>query len=244
MKDPQGLIMCARYALPPNHLQYCGPLKSEEIREYLKESVSDENLSEIISQFETLYPYLTYIAHENGITNPFDSRVVEAYWIGNNLLKHLSQRSLYNHFADSLSLKERLTGKELGWLIGKIPKGALAHHTFHVLNVFTRTGHHMIKHTIETMDDCRIGWGILKSIENNYAQLFTSRLTLCDNKLTLGKSRLKKLNIPLWMNILKSDIGSIYSYHWNTLCEQIRFDQKQTLEAVTHLAIKLANLTL
>ena len=244
MTDANGLITCARYALPPNHLQYCGPLKSEEIHAYLKESVSDENLSQIISQFETLYPYLTYIARGNGIADPFDSRVVEAYWIGNNLLTALSQKSLYTHFAESLSLKKRLTNKELEWLIGKIPQGALAHHTFHVLNVFTRTGHHSVKHTIDTMDSCRIGWGTLKSIQNNSVVLSTKPLILEKNKLMLGKEREKRIAIPTGISPSTKDIGSSYTYHWDTMCDQITKVQENNLIAVTSSAIRLANLTL
>lgn len=239
-----GLITCARYAFPPNHLQYCGPLKAAEIKAYLKESASDKKLAEIIAQFETLHPYLTYIAHENGIADPFDARVVEAYWVGNNLLSSLSQKSLYNHFADSLSLKKRLTNKELEWLIGKIPKGALAHHTFHVLNVFTRTGHHSVKHTIETMDSCRIGWGALKSIHNNSVVLSTKPLILEKNKLTLGKEREKTIAIPSGISPSVKDIGSIYTYHWDTICDQITQVQENNLIAVTNSAIRLANLTI
>ena len=244
MTDSHGLITCARYALPPNRLEYCGPLKSQEIQAYVRESASDENLSLIISQFETLYPYLTYIARGNGIADPFDQRVVEAYWIGNDLLKKLTQKSLYAHFADSLSLKKRLTSKELEWLIGKIPQGALAHHTFHVLNVFTRTGHHSVKHTIETMDACRIGWGTLTSVDKNAVVLSTKPLILEKNKLTLGKEREKRIAITTGIFLSVKDIGSIYTYHWDTICDQITKVQENNLIAVTSSAIRLANLTI
>ncbi|PJE61973.1 hypothetical protein COU87_01750 [Candidatus Roizmanbacteria bacterium CG10_big_fil_rev_8_21_14_0_10_39_12] len=244
MTDPIGLITCARYALPPNHLQYCGPPKSEEIGAYLQESASDEKLSEMLSQFETLYPYLTYIARGNGITDPYDPRVVEAYWIGNSLLKKLSQKSLYTHFSESLSLKKRLTNKELEWLIGKIPKGALAHHTFHVLNVITRTGHHSIQHTIETMDSCRIGWGALQKIAMGKVQLLTSELIYSNGKLILSKPILKQFDISHGMVIKSDDIGSTYTYHWGTLCAQITSSQLDNLTKVTNSAIRLANLTI
>jgi len=244
MTDSHGLITCARYALPPNHLQYCGPLKTTEIQAYLRESVSDENLSKIISQFETLYPYLTYIAHEHGIADPFDPRVVEAYWIGNDLLSKLSQKSLYDHFADSLSLKKRLTSKELEWLMGKIPQGALAHHTFHVLNVFTRTGHHSVKHTIETMDSCRIGWGALVSIKGSEAVLSTKQLILLNGKLAMSHEKKKKISIVSGITLSEKDIGSVFTYHWDTICDKITNIQEKNLISVTNSAIGLANLTL
>ena len=239
-----GLITCARYAFPPNHLEYCGPLKSSEIQSYLKESASDQKLSELISQFETLYPYLTFIAHENGIADPYDMRVVEAYWVGNTLLKKLSQKSLYQHFSDNLSLKKRLTPKELELLIGKIPKGALAHHTFHVLNIFTRTGHHSVQHTIETMNACRIGWGILKNVNTTSVKLLSSNLILQNGKLALDNPHTQTIDIPKWMHISPTDIGLTYTYHWNNLCDTINEVQKKSLESVTYSAIKLANMTL
>jgi len=158
-------------------------------------------------------------------------------------LTALSQKSLYTHFAESLSLKKRLTNKELEWLIGKIPQGALAHHTFHVLNVFTRTGHHSVKHTIDTMDSCRIGWGTLIKLNKESLMLDSQQLIIKKGKLALKKT-MKKICFSNELIISTKDIGSIYTYHWDKLCDQISPSQVINLRNVTDSAIRLANLTL
>ena len=38
------------------------------------------------AQFEGAWPYLQLIAASNGIAEPLDPRVVEAYWTGNRLV--------------------------------------------------------------------------------------------------------------------------------------------------------------
>ena len=78
-----GVLTCAHYAFPPNSLHYCGPHQSTTIKEYLQAQIAEPRLSTLLSQFETLYPYLQCIAEANNIKDPFDIRVVEAYWLGN-----------------------------------------------------------------------------------------------------------------------------------------------------------------
>lgn len=240
----KGVQLCAQYSLPPNLLSYCGPLKSKEIKSYLNENAVDLKLSEILSEFETVYPYLTYIAHENNIADPFNTRVVEAYWIGNSLLKSISPKSLYNHFLENIKLKRKISKKDLVDIIGKIPKGAIAHHTFHVLNIFTRTGHHSIKHTIETMDLCRIGWGKLVNIFNDFVELDARALEIKGNVLGLSKSSIRKIKLPYRVTLNRQDIGSYFTFHWDMLCEKITPFQKKNLEICTNMSICLANLTL
>ena len=43
-------------------------------------------MKSLIEKFNTLRPYLELIAKSNGIKDIFDDRVVQAYWIGNELL--------------------------------------------------------------------------------------------------------------------------------------------------------------
>src|SRR3989344_7944280 len=173
--DRSGLLTCSAYASPPNSLHYCGPEKQNDLLGYQQEQTSDRGLAEIIAEFQTLYPYLTLIAYENNIRDPFDPRVVEAYWIGNDLLTNVSMNKFYYHLRDTLKLKNKVKPKDLELLFGKLDDGMLPHHTFHVLNVFTRTGHHSVQHTLETMDACRIGWG---TVIQNSSQLTADGKTL------------------------------------------------------------------
>src|SRR3990167_9652656 len=204
-----GLLTCAAYAFPPNELKYCGPFdKTNDLLGYKEEQVDDKGLKNILTGFHTLYPYLSLIAYENNIRDPLDPRVVEAYWIGNELLKKISGKKLYEHFSGALNLRKKISKNDFSYLVGKIDDGAIPHHTFHVLNVFTRTGHQNVEHTLETMNACRIGWGrVIKNpkseILNPKIIIETQPLVLKNGKLALGKPILKKINLPLFQ---KSEI--------------------------------------
>ncbi|MCR4263547.1 MAG: DUF6390 family protein [Candidatus Roizmanbacteria bacterium] len=248
-----GLLTCINYSYPPNSLQYCGPDKTSEIVAYKQENIGSDELVSYMKDFHTLYVYLRFIAHENNIQDPFDSRVVEAYWIGNPLLTSVSMKGLLQCLTEDHMLKKRLKPKDLKWLVGKIPQGAIPHHTFHVLNVFTRTGHHTVEHTLETMDSCRIGWGKIVSSNNRHPGLdpgsisvSTQPLVLINGKLALGKLITKEIQYPFHLQSKPYTLNpSTYvSFHWDTLCDVLTNQQVKQLEFFTKQAIQLANTTL
>src|SRR3989304_3467125 len=106
-----GLLRAGRYAFGPNRLHYCGPDANAEILAHIREGVADPGLAKLLSAFQTMYPSLLHIAHANDIKDPFNERVVEAYWVGNELLENISQKQFYRHLREGLRLKDRLGGK-------------------------------------------------------------------------------------------------------------------------------------
>lgn len=249
-----GLLTCARYAFMPNKLEYCGGDGNYLLFDYCRNFHTDKALEENIEKFETLYPYLKLIAHSNRIEDVFDPMVVEAYWIGNELLNNVTMANLYWHWVEAHKLKKKTGKKAFDCLVAKIPKGARPHHSFHVFNMPKRTGHFNVIHSIETMDKCRIGWGKIKKIDkkNNNFNKFES-LTIIykplifeDNILKLsnwkerkvywkydGSSFLKELNKGDWVSI-----------HWDWVCEKLSLRQIKNLEIHTNYHIRLANLNL
>ena len=85
-----GIKTAALYGIYPFELNLCGPLgeKPKEILSgYLSgKEVSEEEVRNILKDFKGAYPYYERIAKSNGINDPFDEKVVRAYWIGNELL--------------------------------------------------------------------------------------------------------------------------------------------------------------
>ena len=250
----QGALTCAAYAFPPNELKYCGPFdKTNDLLGYQEEQVDDEGLKNILAGFHTLYPYLSLIAYENNIRDPLDTRVVEAYWIGNELLKKISGKKLYEHFSEALNLRKKISKNDFSYLVGKIDDGALPHHSFHVLNVFTRTGHQNVEHTLETMDACRISWG--KIVVSNRLSVVgpkklaveTQPLILINGKLNLGKKKLKNITSSVFDTRLPTTDNRKpiwVSFHWNTFCDILTDRQVRNLKYYTEKAIQLANKTL
>lgn len=241
-KQFNGLITCARYAFMPNKLQYCGGDNNKELFEYSASKIIDPGLTHLLQEFQTLYPYLKLIAETNKIKDIFDYRVVEAYWIGNELLDNVDMNKLYWHFIDGLNLKKKLTLSEFEKIVGKIPKGALPHHSFHVLNVYFRTGHLAVEHTLESMDHCRIGWGKIMKVNEHDVEIETQKLTY-STCLSLSETINKKV-LYKFLNrgfIDNPQVGQIVSYHWNWACEIITDNQQKNLEKYTRLCIALAN---
>ena len=239
--DSRGLLMCARYSFAPNLFHYCGPQKQVNLREYITTGSTDQGLTEILEQFDTLYKYLEMIALQNKLQDPFAARVVEAYWLGNNLLNKSKFRPFASHLTDTLQLQKSLPKKHLHRLLEKLDTG-VAQHTFHVLNIFRRTGHQAIPHTLSTMDNCRISWGKVKKIkheEDTAVEILVEVAALIyeKDKLSLG--------LPTVKNVLSlgfsPKLGEWVSIHWGYVCQVLTGVQVTNLKYYTELAINLAN---
>lgn len=240
-----GLQLATRYSYPPNSLSLCGPNKQADLSWYSTSQQTDNGTKEILKQFATLYPYLCFIAGENHLKNPFDTRVIEAYWLGNSLLS-TTQSSDFLHFIDNdLSLHKKLPKHDTRLLSHKIANGALPNHAFHVLNVYRRTGHNDIPQTIETMDACIINWGKITNIIGSSIIVETRPLVHLTDTLQFGTPMKRKLRMQGDNDVLLStlSVGDIVSYHWGYVCEKITLNQLTYLELFTQSAIHFANTT-
>ena len=241
-----GILRCSRYAFGPNRLHYCGPDKSSEIKDYIDDEVSDGGLTQLLTQFETLYHYLVHIATANHIHNPLDPRVVEAYWIGNSLLDAVAKKDFYLHLKDGLSLQDKLGAKNFSLVEAKVEQGAVPHHSFHVLDVWKRTGHVERDHTLESMDACRISWGTVVSAIGPFITVSSEPLLYVGGKLMLGAPIPRKLTrlLEAEYDIEQLKVGDIVSIHWDVICEILTPRQVASLRKYTERHIALANLTI
>ncbi|MFA6272470.1 MAG: DUF6390 family protein [Patescibacteria group bacterium] len=242
----EGIITCARYAYMPNNLGYCGPDENKNLIGYIANDEQDDGLKEILTDFQTLKPYLNFIARTNRIPDPFHKQVVEAYWIGNNLLESVSAKQYYKYLTDEFSLQKKIDRKSLQYVYGKLPMGAKPHHSFHVLNIFRRTGHLSINHTVETMDNCCISCGkVIKKMPDKLLVEY-SPLGIVEGKLTQGEKKQKEILTEVDGQSMEAEIntGDLVTFHWNAVCEKITPLQAKNLSFYTNQAISLANLTL
>lgn len=239
-----GLALACRYSYPPNLLSLCGPKKQTDLKWYAITGKTDKGTAEILSQFATLYPYLCFIAYQNNINNPFSPLVVEAYWLGNSLLNNISKRKFGYHLKDTLNLKKKIKPAELSLVLSKLDSDALPHHSFHILNVYKRTGHLDILHTVETMDACLINWGKVVEIKGNNIFVKTQPLKLINDKLTFASDMIRTI-IPQGVNderFKKLKIGDTVSYHWGYFCQKLTAIQLRNLIYYTKLSLAVANL--
>jgi hypothetical protein len=237
-----GLLRFARYAFMPNRLGYCGGEDNRALYDYAVTATADRGLAELLGRFSGAMPYLRLIARTTGIGDPFDPRVVEAYWIGNELLLQVEARQLYDHLAERFA--KRLSGRARELVLGKAPAGARPHHSFHVLDVYTRTGD--AAQTLATMDNCRVSWGQVVRIDGASILVERQPLELQAGRLALGASRHERVVRQMDGRGFADAAapGDWVSLHWGWVCERITDLEQRQLERFTRHHLHLASSTL
>lgn len=235
-----GLLLFARFAFMPNRLGYCGADVNAELLAYLKEGAADARLRRHLQTFAGALPYLRLIAESNGIPDPFDRRVVEAYWIGNDLLETVDWTRYARHLHDLLRGRVRPSVMEL--LASKPQEGARAHHAFHVLEVSARLG---LPGGDASLDHCRIGWGAVTAVEPGALVVSACPIVTRDGRLALGEARptrvLRAIGDDRFLDGASS--GDLVAFHWGWACVRLTPAQAAALERYTRGMLALANQT-
>jgi hypothetical protein len=232
-----GILTCARYAFAPNYFHYCGPEKQRDLEGYIQQNTTDLGLLDILHHFETLYPYLLLIASANRIKDPFDPRVVEAYWIGNTLLRQVKPAAFAAHLSDTLTLKKKIPKKQFTAFMDHAIHG-IPNHNEHVFNIFIRTGHATLRHTLATMDSCRISWAKVKdNLLNGQCIVETRLLGIKNDSIVLGNP-VTKTAVCIGMLPQK---GQYVSLHWGYVCDVLTDHQLKQLHFFTTAALQRAN---
>jgi hypothetical protein len=242
-----GPVRFARYAFGPNQLGYCGPDEATELFEQATAGREDAVLRSLATRFEGAYPYLELIARSNGIADPLDARVVEAYWLGGPLLEHVRAADL----GPSLErrFRSRLRGDGWRWLATKPEAGAVPVHAFHVLDVFPRLGLMRTGETdraLEVMDSCRIRWGRVLERDAEWLVVSAVPLELVEGRLRLGAPRVERIRGWLDGSGFVGDVatGDVVSIHWDWACERLDAGRLDALQAWTRFELELANRTI
>ncbi len=242
MRAPvSGPDLFARYAYPPNELGYCGP---DDPRGLLVRG-TPEAAAEIARRaraFEGAWVYLELIAASAGITDPLDARVVEAYWLGNQLLESVDS----TWFLDEL--RDRFRGQTGGQWAGGIPDieaTVLPHHAFHVFAVYPWVGllHSDTDVPRSILDQCRIRTGVVESVRAEAATVRTRALAWDGHRLSIGDSSLLQTRWSANGRSLLDGVneGDVVSVHWDWICDVITPDQATAIEAYEARQLEVTN---
>lgn len=218
-----GALRFARYAYPPNALGYCGPDASRQLLEQVAAGADDGDLRQLARGFEGAWPYLCLIAAANGIADPLDDRVVEAYWVGNGLLDRVTPRLM----GDSLEARFRdRAGRSWERLAAPVPDGALPHHSFHVFGVYPWMGllrEGRVEAPLQVLDRCRVRWGLVLSASGGLARVRCRPLVWDGRALRLGEPAEEEALVSLDDLGLAGQVrpGDWVSLHWDWICERL-----------------------
>jgi uncharacterized protein DUF6390 len=242
----QGALLFGRYAFPPNQLGYCGPDDNAALFDYVTEKRPDQGLVELERRFEGAYPYLCLIAQANGIADPFDERVVDAYWIGNPLLEGVEPRALHESMQERFG--DRMTATDFRWLMNKLG-AARPHHNFHVFDIYVRTGlmrDDRAQVAVSAMDSCRISWAKVVSVDGPELVAERPELIYKDGKLALSEPRVIKVARQRDGRGFVDDSrpGDVVSVHWTWACDKLSPGALARLRRATDSCLALANQTI
>lgn len=230
-----GPLLFARYAYPPNALGYCGPRDHRALLEQGATGVAGGDLAHLARGFEGAWPYLELIAGCNRIGDALDRRVVEAYWVGNDLLRRVDMAALGGSLVERF--RARL-GRDWKRAANVVLAGAVPHHSFHVLGVYPWVG--LLRggrcdRPLEALDRCRIRWGQVASVAGALARVRTQTLSWDGVSLGLGPERTEE---AVWQSdgygfVQNLRVGDLVSLHWEWICDRITPRQAAALRAST-----------
>ncbi len=243
MTTASGPTLFARFAYPPNSLGYCGPDEHRTLLEYAASGVVDGDLRSLARGFDGAWPYLELIAAANGIGDPLDRRVVEAYWIGNDLLEHVPLSLL----ATSLEARFRgPAGRDWSPLSEVITAAPLLQHGFHVFAVYPWVG--LMRgadggEPLRVLDRCRVRWGRVDGISGDRATVRVRPLSWDGRMLALGPSAIESALIARDGYGLAGPLqpGDAVALHWEWVCDRLSPRQLASLRAVTASHLDLVN---
>jgi hypothetical protein len=246
MFDPNvvaGLQMFARYAYPPNLHGYCGPADHGALLEYGSSGEVDPGLMELAESFTGPWPYLTLIAAASGIDDPFDRRVVEAYWLGNRLLEGIDVAAF------GTVLDERFrgrTGTRWDKLSASISEGIAPHHGFHVFGVYPWVG--LLAETgrgepLEILQGCRIRWGRIVDVADDSVVVRSRPLTWDGVRLDLGAPQIETATLASggYALMKNPEPGEWVALHWDWVCDRLSDRQLASLRTYTRQQLDITN---
>lgn len=244
-----GAAMFVRYAYPPNERGYCGPSDTSALLGQGRADAVDSDFRAIAQAFTGAWPYLEMIAAAAGIADPLDDRVVEAYWIGNELLGRVdptvvgtTMEQLFQQTVGSQFSSRAPGGGANG------PQAAaegLAHHSFHVFCMYPWAGllghERMHAHALNVLDKCRIRPSQVIEIANGRVIVESQPLLFDAGQLTLGPAESQETKGPVQDQDAVGDlaVGDWVAVHWDWICDRLTETQIDRLCRYTlhHLAI-------
>ncbi len=240
-RPSSGEILFARYAYPPNELGYCGTGDGAALLD-VASGIGTQNVEDRARGFDGAWPYLQIIATAAAIADPLDARVVDAYWVGNQLLDAVDPKQFAaearRRFADQ-------SGAD--WQCLKTATAPpVPHHSFHVFAIYPWTG--LLRRSgaptaLEVLDRCRIRWGEVTQVEGDHLEVRTRKLCWDHRALTLGPPSIERARWTKQGRSLQHIVspGDWVSLHWDWACDTLSENQVTALAHFTDRQLDATN---
>lgn len=236
-----GARLFARFAVPPNLLGYCGTAEAEDFFEAAAASDTG-HLRARAPTFTGAFPYLELVARCNGIRDQLDEQVVEAYWIGNDLLSRVATSAIGDHADDRF--RRRAAGS-FGKIGEGVLRGAEPSHAFHVFGIYPWVG--LLRSgtegpALDTLDRCRIAPARVSAVNDTTANVLVRPLEWDGRWIGFGEPEERTV---LWardgMSLMdRPDVGDTVAIHWEWICGVLDEERLKRLRHFTNRALRAA----
>ena len=244
-----GLKLAAIHGYRPHMLGLCGPAEARRqklLKKFLQGQVAPSKMPKVFRQFMGAYAYYRLIAKSNNIGDPFDKRVLEAYWVGNKLLDRVKINDLREMIAKDFVGSGLLSKEVAADKIAQIPTGSKPHHSFHVLIIGSVTGSVDFTGNTKLKDICRVGWGMVANGQSLMANRAIQKITV-EYQPLVGKKNIQ-LGQPIkkeisWDKLIAPKVkkGNWVSFHWNWLVKVLSAKELANLKKYTQNTIESLN---
>lgn len=237
-----GLQLFSRFAYPPNQRGYCGPDDHRRLLAYLRGAEVDEQLRALARAFDGPLPYLTALAEAAATDDPFRHDVVEAYWVGGDLVDRVDDEVLAANLA--MTFRDHPGG---AWprVEAALP-GGLAHHSFQVLVTYPWIG--LLPtgrpEPLRILDQCRVRWGQVQAVSADGRAAVRSRPLAYDGAgLSLAEPRQEEALQPIDGLVTERGLrrGDWVALHWEWICCRLDDARLDALERHTNSQLRLVN---
>lgn len=223
-ENMEGLIMAARFSLGCNEAALF-PEREEALQKFLGDPPNRElaeKAEEILRQFRILFPYLSLIAGKTGL-DPFSFRVVEAYFIGNELLTEISKEEI-----------EKMVSQMYGQAI-VLDDGAIPYHNFHLLRVLARVEKEPIPPALLNL--CMVRMGEVERVDPGQITIKVWFVEDSNSGVRVVQRKEVIEGRSVFVENLKP--GDRVAVHWQHICEKLNPLQAKHLEKYTIKCLKM-----
>ena len=210
------LDFAARYLLMPNKLKYEKLDSSDQqLFNFCCGSGNEKEIKSLLKEYHAINMFLELIAKKNN-KKPFDKEVLEAYWLGNDLLKNISSDDVKTHLKDSLE-KNKAEPELIKELIPAVPENIHPHHTFHILHIHSIT------------KDKNFIYSNFNKGKVNYGKV----IEINKDSLTIEKNNKRKQIHYDDKFISNYKVGDLISFKWDFALDVITKKQAEQLDHYT-----------